>query len=308
MLDMNYDEFIMLVNGAKNALAVSGVSMEVTPITKVNHSYLVVRFGKLGEDNECGIFPQIPMELIFNKFKRNASSRGEITSFLLKEFSDVMNSDNVSSCIVDKEHVAISLKNRKDQIFFKIVNTEANRELLSGLPHREILDLSLFYYVVLGCSNSDGLMTSNISYSTMEFMGFSSESELYEIARENMLRDGADIKPLSNLIGMEDDCPLLFLSNKAGTFGASVMVLNEVLEKCYDYCHGGFYILPSSIDEVLVTPDAEMSVKSLLSIVWDANRRCCDLPKRLSNNVYHYDHVSGLTVAGYSKVQSIKAY
>lgn len=40
---------------------------------------------------------------------------------------------------------AMDFKTAEEKVFFQLVNTEQNRDMLAGLPHREFQDLSIIY-------------------------------------------------------------------------------------------------------------------------------------------------------------------
>ena len=47
----------------------------------------------------------------------------------------------------------LSFEGVKDRIIFRLINTEKNKELLLDVPHREFLDLSLVFAVLVEADN-----------------------------------------------------------------------------------------------------------------------------------------------------------
>lgn len=80
------------------------------------------------------------------------------------------------------------------------------------------------------------------------------------------------------------------LTNEAGTLGASALYYPDVKEKAAELMGSGYYVLPSSIHEVILVPDtAGHDVKDLCEMVKQANRTVVEPQDILSDSVYHYD-------------------
>lgn len=310
---LSYEYFIELVAKSKETLKNRGISIKLKTVNKVNYSYLALCFRFHNGIEKPTISPCIPMDQLYQKFLSGSYQEEEIIEFLLEEFQSFQNFEENESFTAD------SILGKQEDISFKLINTAENQALLKDLPHREVLDLSLIYYIeTVGFGHSQKV-SINITKELMALMGISSEEELHEIAKRNMLReDNILISSLGEtLCGMVDadipddilhDTGMLVLSAKNYTFGASVLAINEVLKKCFDIYHCGFYILPSSIYEVLAVPEWKNDAKTLADMVKDVNREQVDLNERLSNNIYHFNMEQGLTIALMAEEQAISAY
>lgn len=62
----------------------------------------------------------------------------------------------------------------KDKLAMEVVSTDANAELLSRVPHKEIEDMSIVYRFVLE-SNEDGRASILVTDQLLESMGVSPE-------------------------------------------------------------------------------------------------------------------------------------
>ena len=81
------------------------------------------------------------------------------------------------------------------------------------------------------------------------------------------------------------------ISNKSGINGAVSMLYEENLHQLAEKLGENFFILPSSVHEVIAVP-VEMAGKNLtnlIEMVQEANMSSVELGDRLSNSVYHYD-------------------
>ncbi len=83
---------------------------------------------------------------------------------------------------------------------------------------------------------------------------------------------------------------LYVLTNKSRINGASVAAYPEVMERLDGMFPKGFYLLPSSVHEMLVCPRVtEFSPRELGEMVRAVNRECLAREDFLSDRVYEYD-------------------
>lgn len=80
------------------------------------------------------------------------------------------------------------------------------------------------------------------------------------------------------------------LTNTKGINGASCLLYPEVLKQVAEMLNANFYILPSSIHEViLVVDNGSMNKSSLNEMVYEVNRTQVAEDEVLSDQVYYYD-------------------
>lgn len=87
------------------------------------------------------------------------------------------------------------------------------------------------------------------------------------------------------------NAPLVCVTNKNNNYGASVIFYPDVLKKVYEYLGEPFYILPSSLHEVLICSmvRTEMSVEELKEMVVSVNTTAVSESEKLADSVYCYD-------------------
>lgn len=141
----------------------------------------------------------------------------------------------------------------KDRIIAKVICMENNEKLLEGKPYRQMADLAVTYHVLL--SKENGMMTVPISDKLMQRWGIV-EDVLFTAAKN----------------GMSNFTPVTIKS------------MTETLMEMDD-----FYILPSSVHEVLLVKQNQMSVEELEDMVKTVNASAVALQDRLSDHVYKYD-------------------
>ena len=195
----------------------------------------------------------------------------------------------------------------KKSLFVKLVNTERNESLVEQSISKEFLDLSAVVRVVLKM-DKEGMTSMALSKGDAEILGMT-EEEIYAAALANTLR----LFPpkLMNLWGYveqnigiglpyeEDGVTTYILTNQKEVDGAIYFMSPEVVGAIAEALEDDLYILPSSVNEVLLVRASELEdgVDKLKEMVRDANETVVAEKDILSYNVYHYDQEHGITIA-----------
>ena len=89
----------------------------------------------------------------------------------------------------------------------------------------------------------------------------------------------------------EDDiCPMYVATNSKKLNGACVMIYDGLLRDFARKVGRSFYIIPSSIHEVILIPDTlDMDIRYMKAMVKEVNGTEVALEEVLSDNVYRYD-------------------
>lgn len=200
----------------------------------------------------------------------------------------------------------------KDRIFFRLVNRNYNEADLQDKPYYEFAqDLAVLFYVDLAYAVAD---VTNALY---DIWGVD-EDVLLEVAKQNAKRKyPAEVIPVAEAVVQEysdmqiavmktesgcvdlsndefrqlmiesqqDDVPL-YVWRAKNKFGASVLLYDEI-ERIQERIGNKFYILPSSIGEVLILPyEEEYRVSELKKMVAEVNSQYLHPEQILSENVY----------------------
>ena len=194
----------------------------------------------------------------------------------------------------------------KKSISFKLINLMMNKELLKEVPHIIYLDFAIVFYCMF---NDDriGKGTILIRNSHLEDWNISVQ-ELYEIA----LKNSPSILP-STLIGMDDYlkklnvrrnlpfeedvpdtspelCNMYILTNDDKYYGASVLMYDNLLSDLSDRFLSSFFVIPSSIHEVILLPTNNKSnIDDFNLMVRSVNDQALDREDILSDHAYYYD-------------------
>lgn len=203
----------------------------------------------------------------------------------------------------------MGIEHFKENVIMCLINTEQNRELLAGIPSRGFQDLSVIYRWVVK-SSPDEMESSIVSNEMAEIAGMT-EEELFRCAVENTRRiNPVSVTCMGSMLGSIPEGTILpleareelelikrtsdnmwIISNSSGIYGAVSMLYEENLHQLAEKLGENFFILPSSIHEVIAVP-MEMAGKNLtnlIEMVQEVNMGSVELAERLSNSVYHYD-------------------
>lgn len=232
--------------------------------------------------------PTIYVEDIYSMSDGNIISGYQAVCKILSDFNNTsINLDEVTKITNSKDEI---LKH----VTFKMVNYNMNKELSGSHPHRTKLDFIILYRVVF-----DDTTTEQKSFTVTNELAdklYITEEELYQAAYNNM--EKATIKSIAEYLndtcpGMvppEFETPLYFVTNDSKHYGANYILSGETMKKVYDMFGEPFYILPSSIHEILVIPVSKgSSALELANMVKIVNESELKPDEILSNNVYLYD-------------------
>lgn len=190
----------------------------------------------------------------------------------------------------------------KPRIFAKLVNTESNQGLLQKVPHRQYLDLSLVYYVRINAGEED-IHGSILIHNEHMKIWETGEDALYETAWENISdADEAVLKDMDSVLaqlpginisagsGSKDGCCMYVLGSRSLINGAVQMCSRQTLKKAAEVIGSDFWILPSSIHELILVPvySIEGDAQELAEIVRSVNDTQLRPYEILSYHVYRY--------------------
>lgn len=203
----------------------------------------------------------------------------------------------------------------KDRIICRLVNRPANERRLQDKPFTPVEDLAVTYHIRLA-EGEDSIGSTAITKEMMEAYGID-VAALHEQAMDNMeklsptvirplgevLMDlmvpdfmkehGVDEEEAHRNVGMavQEDIPeLLCVTNEKRINGAVCIVSPEVQRRLAERAGGDYYVLPSSVHEILVLPKTgETNCSQLQAMVQSVNRGAVPEDERLSDHVYEYD-------------------
>ncbi len=181
----------------------------------------------------------------------------------------------------------------KDRIAYRLINAERNKELLEQIPHILFMDLAIcFYYAFYQEELGEGMILIHNSH--MEMWG-TNHKELMKLAEDNTGRMlPPSIVSMKNLLRemFEEsvDPGMYVLTNEKKCQGAAALLYPHVLEDAAERLGGSFYILPSSIHEViLLKENGRENPIGLKEMIREANDTQVATEEVLSDYPYYYD-------------------
>lgn len=185
----------------------------------------------------------------------------------------------------------------KVRIRMGLVHYGWNREALKGIPHRKFLNLAVTYRVEL--PEMGGFHAGIRVKNSLRGLWGATEDELYQTAMENLENERYHIQSmtelLSGMIGtaleLPEDAPKQYvLTNESCRYGAAGMMRQDLMERFVEQAGGSFYILPSSIHDLILLPDDDsVSAEYLREMVKEVNKSVVAREEWLSEDVYYYD-------------------
>ncbi len=219
----------------------------------------------------------------------------------------------------------------KDKIYYKLINYEMNREMLKEHPHFHFLDMAIIFYVMVE-TFSDGQATTLINNVHLEKWRVNTD-ELKEISYYNTWKKfPAEIRKMEDIVSdliiddlLDDDwleedisyggytydeirdtvkeemsnvteieeMDMYVLTNNIRTNGATCITYPEVLKGFRERLGEDFYVIPSSIHEVILVPIRGRDREEFDEMVKEVNRSELDPVEILSNHVYVYKKEKG---------------
>lgn len=281
-------------------------NVECTVENREKNNGIIRRGLSLSQPGER-ISPIIYMEPFYEKIQRGVSM-----SLVMPEIANMceMSMKNMSKIqILD----LTSYEEAKEHMTVKMVNTRANQRMLRELPHKELEDLSVFCQIELPSSSDDHSETINVTHEIIERWGVDQDVVIkgalesaekkhppVMIAMQDALEwcmgnQKEEFNLLETGSAQELDINGMFvLSNQVKVHGAAVLTYPGMSEKLNELFPDGFYVIPSSIHEILiVSQKLEISPKQLGEMVREVNRTAVSREDILSDRVYQFDKDKG---------------
>lgn len=289
---MNYQQFVIVVKN-KVALALGdGMSLNIHTALKNNG---VERVGLTISDKRINISPTIYLEEYYKQFQDGFDMEDIIASIL-----DVY--QEVKFEHTWQIHTVKDFEIMRSKIVYKLIHAKKNESLLNKMPYIAYLDFAIVFYILFEVDDS-GTATIPITHELIQLWDVSVD-EVQQCAFCNapsLLP--ASFKPMQIVIdelmgtnyseqeAIED---LMFvLTNSLRSFGAACILYDGMLDKISEEIGENFYILPSSIHEMIIVPESNSpSREHLNEMITEVNQTQVDEEEFLSECVYYYDRTT----------------
>lgn len=193
-------------------------------------------------------------------------------------------------------------KQVRERICYRLIGRENNEKLLEDIPYIEFYDLAIcFFYAYEGEELGEGSIL--IRKSHMETWNVTI-SELFDRATVNtpklfpwecqkidaLLEEPVELAGNGEISSILQEVPMRVLSNQKRIYGAGCILYPGVLQQLAVEQGGNYYILPSSIHEVILLKDLGNEDEDRLKwMIYHINREAVENEEVLSDSLYYYD-------------------
>lgn len=170
------------------------------------------------------------------------------------------------------------------------IQKESTRDIVKKTCELDGLEQYLYLNVIINSQNSSQISGRIILQKKhLDYAGVT-EEEAWKFAEEN-LHNESIVRDLSEMFGYLEESPIKMfcITNKSKTYGASSILDKELIRKLSKKCGtDSFFVLPSSIHEMLLIPDLDdgVDIDSLIEIVKYVNSSEVDEIDRLADTAY----------------------
>lgn len=268
----------------------------------------VLLTGILIKEKNARVAPVIHLDGAFEAYK-NGSSLVSICNEIIRVYKE---NNNAGMCDISE---IMEYEKIRDKICYRLVNAERNKAMLEETPHVIFHDLAIIFYVEV-FQNAETRGTLTVSNEMMKVWKKNALAIVKDaVANTEAMLEGSvvhmmdlleklqeslavnlDFEDFSN-IGFKELFPMYVASNKTGVNGAAVMLYTDFLENFADEISNSFYILPSSIHELIFIPAyPDMDIEYFKSMVKEINILSVLPEEVLSDSIYYFDRESGLLI------------
>lgn len=285
---MKYKEFM---NAVKEEVAKQlDRNVVICPVLKNNDT---VYQGLIILDPVLNVSPTIYLDPYYHRYV-DGQEFEEIIKDIIKTYKENLPTEDFD---ISK---FMDFTKAKDKIIMKLVNTDKNKELLRDVPNIPFYDLSLVFLVDV--SKFMGEFATILIHNQHLQCWDVIVDDLYNFAKENTpkllpprLDDLHDV--FEDITGEDlsflKELDAKILTNHLRIHGATCIAYPELLKEVYEIIEGSFIIIPSSIHEVLIIPEKniseEHSIKDFNNMILEVNTTQLTKDEVLSNHAYYFD-------------------
>ncbi len=299
---MDYESFKQeFTEDIKKELFEQGIEVQTSlnHVEKANMSYEALTVSP--EGSNIGV--NFPIEAAFSEYEHTGDYDGVVTEATAAIKSGLEHTPEIDVAALSNYEAM------KDKLSVEVISTESNKDLIDKIPHESLEDMSVVYRFILD-SDEHGRSSILVTNEMIDRMGVSQEQ-----LRTDALENAPEFRPavikgmnevMLELMGPEmvqmmglDDMPpevMYVASVPDRQAGAGVMAYQGFMDEAAEKLGGDFYILPSSLHEIILVPDNDAmkasgldGAQDLKAMVMEVNATEVRPEEKLTDNVYHYD-------------------
>lgn len=191
---------------------------------------------------------------------------------------------------------AVDELNDLSRVIPVFIAREGNEEFLAKLAHVPFENLEIIFKYQIPEINA----TADLTKKNLDSLGMSASQLLETVKNNPIFKDTTKILPLkeivkrmdpefAELLDMMPGPRMYIVTNQEETWGASVILNEDLMEQLSKEVEDDLYIIPSSIDECIVVPKCDSSLEMIEAMIPEINEELLEPQQRLSDSPYLYD-------------------
>ena len=293
-MDKNYELFIeQLTNGIHN---ITDIPLENIKFTNKEGDRLNITFAE--HDDAYEVY-SVHVDEVYKAYHEGAKLNA-IVNYIS---NDVLHAKNYN--IYDKTKTLIDYDTAKSRLFVRLLNCDRNSDILKNVVHKTLGDIALTVCAIV--DNRENLISTKILKSMVEKWR-KTETDIFNEALENTYRatppriykwEGVlcdESYAGESFMNDEDVCDLdksfsgNILSTTRKTNGAVAVFLPGVAEKISELLDSDFYMVFTSIHEVMIhSTGSGVDLKDLKLVLQDTLREATPSSDYLTEKIYKYN-------------------
>ncbi len=283
----------------------SGHDISIHRVGKNNGVYYT---GLQITENAVNISPVIYIDRYYELYEKGGETIESTAAFVM----DTYNRERSGGIMQADIRKFLSYDSVRENVVYKLINTEKNRELLEDIPHMEFMDLSIVFQCIISLEET-GVASILIHNVHMKLWGVAAE-DLYAAAKENTGRLlPYEIKSMAEVLyeirepenpgqaghdgygaGSADSVPMYVLSNRNRVEGAACMLYPGLIRGFAEKAGNSLYIIPSSVHELLLLLAEDCGeAAGIRDMIREVNDTQVSDEEILSYSLYYYDREEG---------------
>ena len=277
-------------------------------IHRANKNNGVYYTGLRISEEGLNISPVIYIDRYFREYEKGETTIESAAGYVV----DTYNRERGAGAMAVDMRKFLSYDSVRENVVYKLINTERNRELLEDIPHVEFMDLSIVFQCML---SQEELGTASILVHNVHMKLWDvTKEDLYRVAEENTQKlMPYEIKSMAEVLceimesedpegydheeemeQFSDSVPMYVLSNKSRVEGAACMLYPNLIRDFADKVGSSLYIIPSSTHELLLLPaENDEGSAGIKSMIKEINDTQVSEEEILSYSLYYYDREEG---------------
>lgn len=286
---MTYPEFVEAIYNTLSEKLMEGVTIRISHMEKLNG---LVRHGISFQTEGEIVIPTIYLEPFYEAFKA-----GKTVEALAREVWACYQ-EEVRDFSVEEIQRLENYKDVKYQLLARLIRIRDNERFLEEVPHLTFLDLAVVpYFPVTYAPENNGMVF--IKNSHLEKWQIKEGKFWKDVLKSTYKAKGyflytmeeflIDLQGKAELAGVENIPDMYVLTNLTKRFGAMPIYYPEVQAAIYERLGEAYYVLPSSVHELLIVRESQVPDPVILSL-WMLRSIDKAVAKEdiLSHSVYKY--------------------